>query len=1052
MTSADWMLLALSSIAKGSQKQVGEAFVQRLLEKGDVHPAVAILLGIGEHNDAIEAYVSQGLWLEALLLTCLVCPADWGRQSFLLRKWGEVLVASGSPELAVRCFSCTSIETSEAWFSPTAQDAVFAAQKDQVLGPASPPLSPPSASGSIKLRNAQLKVITTFGDKGIPVIPLADTTLAPMNLNTLATGVTPIAQSALSPTGDQAWARMNQRERDLSTATSARTATPGAYSRSRLSSRQRTKKPSETPQTASKDLANVSILLDTRDAKGERQRSVSRSESSVTEESESEVPIVLSPAKYERKVSDPTYLPSPAAGAFARLRLDKHIRNGSRDRIPDGLQLHLFDSAAQEGTISPSLNTASTSASALSNASSAKALTGKADEPYLSSLETARQVARRERADSRAKPRKDRSASRGRLGQKYIRPAKRSPSSPIPMSPQEISSARDQGEHSGGGDGSAAPARVQSRNRARVDDVPSRKATRSLSRQRHEGPAHQNNDIGDERQGRNVPHRRSPSLQLPARSLDSHSDEPTDSDGMRPQYSNSSRRGAPRTPSPHEEAETETDLDRMAREDSGLGIVHDVSSLVSPSKDESLLPATSYRDQSKLTRKQLAAKELEERRLSLARRPSAPAIPAPGDAAAGRPGLGPRYYTELGDSPLSFLPPMSGPNISRSQTADPEAMMRSASRPTMSIGLPATPRAMKHPQYMGTDPDKNDLTEMPSIPEAFQQLPSISFRSTGSREKDDELGPLLPSTVFSYNDPISRSVSAPIERDDSMPSHRAYKATLASATFRHQAKGHSRRSSADVPIVPPQTSPNITASIDETIHDTEVIIVDTSHHQSSILPELLHLAMPPPPPPPPVAGPFSQTHTSTGVINIAMSDNTGTILPTSTPGPPKPPPLDTSVSHILPRASTASPSMHRRGRGSISENSTSTAAMGTGISSRFRNVTERMRSTSRARAKSPPVAMETHRPSPYETKLPPLPAAMPAGVVSRRESLSRAKSPLEKAVSPVGGGFERRPSRNEGVVSPGAREREKVAELRANMPPNVDVMRMGMGIGEGEMF
>jgi len=77
---------------------------------------------------------------------------------------------------------------------------------------------------------------------------------------------------------------------------------------------------------------------------------------------------------------------------------------------------------------------------------------------------------------------------------------------------------------------------------------------------------------------------------------------------------------------------------------------------------------------------------------------------------------------------------------------------------------------------------------------------------------------------------------------------------------------------------------------------------------------------------------------------------------------------------------------------------------------------------------------------------------MPAGVVSRRESLSRAKSPLEKAVSPVGGGFERRPSRNEGVVSPGAREREKVAELRANMPPNVDVMRMGMGIGEGEMF
>ncbi|KAI7000228.1 hypothetical protein KC332_g1595 [Hortaea werneckii] len=100
MTSSDWMLLALSSIGQDSQKKVGEAFVQRLLEKGDVHPAVAILLGLGEHNDGIEVYVSQCFWLEAVLLTCLTCPADWGRQSFLIRKWGENAVQQGQAELA----------------------------------------------------------------------------------------------------------------------------------------------------------------------------------------------------------------------------------------------------------------------------------------------------------------------------------------------------------------------------------------------------------------------------------------------------------------------------------------------------------------------------------------------------------------------------------------------------------------------------------------------------------------------------------------------------------------------------------------------------------------------------------------------------------------------------------------------------------------------------------------------------------------------------------------------------------------------------------------
>jgi hypothetical protein len=164
MTSTDWMLLALSNMGQGSQKKVGEAFVQRLLEKGDIHPAVAIFLGLGEHNDAIEVYVSRKYYMEAILLTCLLFPRDWQRQSFLVRKWGEFSVSHGKAELAVRCFSCMGLETTEPWFSPRAQDAVFSAQKQALLGSQlSPPLSPPSIGGSrVAARMASLKLVTDF--------------------------------------------------------------------------------------------------------------------------------------------------------------------------------------------------------------------------------------------------------------------------------------------------------------------------------------------------------------------------------------------------------------------------------------------------------------------------------------------------------------------------------------------------------------------------------------------------------------------------------------------------------------------------------------------------------------------------------------------------------------------------------------------------------------------------------------------------------------------------------------------------------------------------
>jgi hypothetical protein len=103
MTSSDWMLLALSGIGgRSSQQKVARAYIQRLLETGDVHSAATIMIGFGDHNDAIEIYISHRRFLEALILTCLVFPTVWERQSAIIKKWGEWAVQHGQEQLAIR--------------------------------------------------------------------------------------------------------------------------------------------------------------------------------------------------------------------------------------------------------------------------------------------------------------------------------------------------------------------------------------------------------------------------------------------------------------------------------------------------------------------------------------------------------------------------------------------------------------------------------------------------------------------------------------------------------------------------------------------------------------------------------------------------------------------------------------------------------------------------------------------------------------------------------------------------------------------------------------
>ena len=103
MTSSDWMLLALSGIGgTASQHKLGRAYVQRLLENGDVHAAATIMIGMGDHNDAIEIYISHKKYMEALILLCLFFPNVWERQTQVIKKWGEFAVQHGQQQLAIR--------------------------------------------------------------------------------------------------------------------------------------------------------------------------------------------------------------------------------------------------------------------------------------------------------------------------------------------------------------------------------------------------------------------------------------------------------------------------------------------------------------------------------------------------------------------------------------------------------------------------------------------------------------------------------------------------------------------------------------------------------------------------------------------------------------------------------------------------------------------------------------------------------------------------------------------------------------------------------------
>ena len=1098
MTSSDWMLLALSQIGgHASTKKVGQAFVQRLLEKGDVHASVTILIGLGDHNDAVEVYVSRNFFMEAILLTCLVFPSDWQRQSHLVRRWGEFVVENSQQQLAIRCFSCTGVEPSEPWTSPTAQKATtFSRQAQDVPRILSPPLSPPSIKPSgpsrMTAKNSALRLITSFGAPGtesykFPGLRSDDRT--PTN----GPGVTPIAESAISPGGTPG-GPLKGSARAMNSALSAKTMTPGGWVRSRLPSIGETPLDVRTPHPFSiPDALPTPVDSGSDKEKDNRLAAHAQDQKKASEADQNEPILMLSSARYEPGKETPKQtpttavpttalkthqLPSPSQGTFAAFKVDSRSRNGSRDRKPDGLQIQWPPmesiitgeyissaggassgrpghrrsntlSSLQTGVSIPdSVQTRSDTRSPPLTGQSQRSLKspvygGRSIDQYISSLEEANYHSRKQRGSSRhrqesrerglgsetnhtsrarSKQRhREPSEDRGRTDYRYIRPAKRSPSSPVPMSPEDLQvynvstdslndekfyrvsspevglktdrsrsrprhgTSKTRGEskaseyqrrtprhesserHTAARTGAKYDTRGGSRTTSRRGSVEGRseKSGRARSRTKPEGYG-----------------LRSPTSPMPMSPHAKHYGKSEEDETalktsaanrqrIRSRQRSGSRRphergtSARRDASPDRRRPRDRSLSRQARDgDSRSQRAAGEQTLDSPPQrvlDQRLAAETSndpgITKSEQMLKKEMAAKELEARRISLARRPHIQAIPHPAELTNGRPLMGGRSRTDTND-PSTWDAANTGDQTvmeSHGYSELTESPRRNSGSNGASVpfGLPTTPRAMRHPRHMSSDATEQAIPAMPPIPDG-----------TGRPVEDYYLKQNFP--------PPPRSISAPIPDQRSavspgyhplpagLPMHPAFQHTLPpSSRRRNKSPGNERRR-----IMAGEAHPGtlgygapVTVSIEGMVQTA------TQPQQPPLLPELQHLSSPPPPPPPPPPSVFLPDHahsssvssgSGVGVINIGIEGQSRGGTPVVD--------VPATVDEADPASAsqTTSPS-HRRGR-SANEN----------FSSKMKSITDRMRSTSRGRnnAKSPP-QVANENPSPYES-LPPL--------------------------------------------------------------------------------
>jgi hypothetical protein len=1059
VTNTDWMILALGIMDhEASAKKVCQVFIEKMLSRGDIHAAATVLLAIGDKSDAIEVYVSRNRFLEAVLLTCLLTPTDWQRQSHLVRRWGEHVVEKSEQQLAIRCFSCTSVEPTEPWTSPTAQMATQSAggMKHPLLVPQSAvtlgqypdiyektmrrrrPLEAPTPiampapevlptpirtaqhSGSrVTPQSSALKLITSFGPSAtqqykFPGLKSDDHT------PTYGATVTPIAESAidrsaLSPGGTGNY-RLNNL-RSLNTAMSART--PSAYHRQRLPSIGETPIDVEAPSISQvlKGKRSHMALPTPADSGSEKERAAKEQQ---PQEPQSAHPALtlLTPARYEPAATPvhetpQTALPQTAVKTNYKARRfsgndigmdpeNEGSRGSSRSRKPDGLSIQMYpvkessQPSAKLPTTSESFSTTQIDTSTSDWTSPpvtgesrqsmrSPSTTGKSIDEYISSLQQAQLYGQnpRSRGQSSSSRHARDAASEKRSRHSHhstsedlrrhddrrtIPAAKRSPSSPVPMSPEDVrmfSASVDSldsyshpgllrtgtpGSHSGLGRRQSRSEKEGKRQRSKSSQVKNGSRAASKSRQASPDPAH--HSLGS--RGRSASRkegsgRRSPSSPLPM--VPSEEDRNSGSDpALRfvtadRRHRSTSTRGSRERSSKHDHSpgrqksrnrsgsrqaddreggvsrrssvSTRDGKHRRRREASNARSDKNEKSMIDPQHAAShptepgerpAVPSLSDR------KKELAAAELEARRLSLARRPSAPNIPLPGQ------------HGGLSKS----IPEGQAPPLLRSVTED---ILTNKSYGESRMRRPSTPRAMQVlpdvPTESATDTDTNEtlpssvyMTPNPSMP-ASSPPPAQSQRTQPEFEAILAQLPRHPA----YDTKITQSRSSSKSRD-------ARESSRSRQTSRDRTKTVELIS--PIPAPTPADPPN-----------------GHTRRPPPLLPELQHLASPPIPPPAP--GP----HTAP----MESRPNALQLDPEYIARLPRP---SSSSAHARPN-SPPSAGGHKRGRSGNGDVSGSFAG-------KFRSLTERMRSTSRGRndmSKSPPVGYENgvqmHQPMPYET-------------------------------------------------------------------------------------
>lgn len=983
MTSSDWMLLALSGIgSEAGQKKIGRVYVQRLLESGDVHVAVTIMLGMGDHHDAIEIYISHKRYMEALILTCLAFPAVWERQAAIIRKWGEWAVQHHQQQLAIRCFACTDQESTEPWRSPSAAQLNFQSITPSIPEVLSPPLSPPGVQRGPQRSVAKvsaLKLITSFGDASQKAKFYAqhDGGQTP-----IAAGVTPIADSAISPGGSYeaatAFLRPSNNSR-FNTPTSAR---PGGST----ASRGRLPSIGEAPNDISRDsLVQAAAKHGTRQG---HSRMASGEYDNIAAGNSLPRAATASPMmmrdQFARVVMDyqgGERPPSPDQKVMTRLQESKNkLRNGSRDRIPGGklLQLQPIGQPTMNNPASPEQSVTSSTrfhwptrrrgpgsvaSSITSNSSAGRSYRNgrQQKEDYIHSLETAKHYSSRNRSRGHSKERdssqtrhgsrerrarsRETSEDRGRASARSWAKPKRSPTSPIPMSPEDIANLSTP-KFFDAADPNAAKKSVKSR--VKGSSRTSSRGSKGRSPDGKRTPL--TIDTRGRSQGRDSAKIQSPSSPVPlsanALALQGSEDEEDLKRAMLDQEAFRARHSRSVSQSLNSPAASKRETSETRRKDDieAIDILPPLPVRSRAASTEHAGDLRQFKDE-RLKRKEQAARELEERRKSLAQRAHTPGIVYPEEYL---PPTMPEIFAVEMSEPKSLAD--DGPQ--RSSTAPPSKNMyaRTANGSPI-IGLPATPKAMRLVLSNGAVNGHGGIPPVPPL--ALKESPQ-EMKPPAQAQAPDLLT-LLPSTV--YQPParpmIPRSMSAPIPDDP--PNFRRKMSTGGIPNIDAVVQSNVRRRSNEEPMPPPPPP------------------LPSMPPPPPMLKELQHLASPPPPPPAPLAyarpAYGSGGAVGSGMIEIVMDDDE----------PPVAAPNDGMVP-VLPPPVPPPSRGHNRGRSVGGEGS---------ISGRSRRGSEH-RSRSRKGSYSQQATLETLSGAVYQQAKSPI---LPPPVMYDRDTI---RSPIDK--------------------------------------------------------